>query len=417
MALGPAGGAPRGRALLAILALQVVLLSIGITRDYRLKHEDNNALHATFARSHLRLGLGVTKAQNYFYSPATGTGRFYAHHPPGPSLVLAAVYGVTGADGPVATRGTAILFHVLATWLFFGLARRVLAKDWEVWLAAAFFVVLPESAFFGRMMNHEVLALPPAILLVTAYWEAIRGDWATRRWMPALIGASVWAAVSGWVGFFPIAACVAHGTWEATVRRNVRARAPLAVLIVCGGVLLGADLAHLVWVLGGDIEYLGRLLSSRMSTDAADGVGPRLARILELHWRYFGATSLVALGALAWRTAGGLRRGGPRDPAVEVGSLFLLAGAAYVAVFNVNAARHDYWQFPLLPASAIGLVLIVRWLLSGLRHGRRRAVWAALVGLVFLDVAASSLFMLSRRHGKTEGYCLTVVEQLRRNNL
>jgi hypothetical protein len=54
------------RALSALLVLQFALLTIGITRDYQLKHEDNNALHATFARSHLRLGLDTTRGQNYF---------------------------------------------------------------------------------------------------------------------------------------------------------------------------------------------------------------------------------------------------------------------------------------------------------------------------------------------------------------
>ena len=53
-------------AVALIFLLQLALLAIGITRDYRLKHEDNNALHATFARAHLQLGLGTTKAQNYF---------------------------------------------------------------------------------------------------------------------------------------------------------------------------------------------------------------------------------------------------------------------------------------------------------------------------------------------------------------
>ena len=65
-------------------------MAIGITRDYRLKHEDNNALHATFARAHLQLGFETTKGQNYFHNPATGSGEFYANHPPGPGLVLAA---------------------------------------------------------------------------------------------------------------------------------------------------------------------------------------------------------------------------------------------------------------------------------------------------------------------------------------
>ena len=102
----------------AIFALQLGLLAIGITRDYRLKHEDNNALHATFARAHLQLGFETTKGQNYFHNPATGSGVFYANHPPGPGLVLAAAYYLTGNDGPLITRATAAAFHVFAALLF-----------------------------------------------------------------------------------------------------------------------------------------------------------------------------------------------------------------------------------------------------------------------------------------------------------
>ena len=188
--------------LLAILLLQAALLAIGIGRDYRLKHEDNNALHATFARSHLRLGLQATRGQNYFYSPETGSGRFYAHHPPGPGLALAAVYFVTGRDGPLVTRATAAASHLLATVLFFGLVRRLLARRREALLAALVFVLLPESAFFGRMLNHEVLVLPAAILLVRACWESLQAEGRAPGWRIAVVAACVWAALAGWAGFF-----------------------------------------------------------------------------------------------------------------------------------------------------------------------------------------------------------------------
>ena len=101
--------------LTVVIGLQLSLLTIGIGRDYRLKHEDNNALHATFARSHVQLGLGTTRGQNYFHSPATASGEAYANHPPGPGLTLAVVYSLTGRDGPVITRATAVAFHVLST--------------------------------------------------------------------------------------------------------------------------------------------------------------------------------------------------------------------------------------------------------------------------------------------------------------
>jgi hypothetical protein len=401
------------RGLAALFVLQFGLLTIGITRDYQLKHEDNNALHATLARSHLHLGLERTRGQNYFYSPATQTGLFYPNHPPGPALVLAAVYGLTGADGPAITRAVAIAFHMLATWFFLGLARRVLASTTEIVLAVTLFIVLPESAFFGRMLNHEVLALPGAILLVRGYWEAVYGGWSRSRWLPAILGGGAWAAFSGWPGFFAIGACGVHAAIEVAVRRNARARLPLVVLASSGAVLFSLTLAHLLWILGGDVAYLRALLSSRAVGEGRPDVISWIGRILELHWRYFGVTSAIALAAVAARAA----RPTPAaiDGAQEVALIFLMAGAGYVAAFAFNATKHDYWQFLLLPATALAVPLLLRAVLAVTAH--RLLLRRALIGLAILDIVVVTAVTLVQRHVKQEGYCLRVVAEMRRNNL
>ena len=398
----------------AIFLLQLLLLSIGINRDYQLKHEDNNALHATLARSHLRLGLAVTRGQNYFYSPGTGAGGFYPNHPPGPGLVLAAVYGVTGHDGPAVTRAVAIGVHVLGTWLFYGLARRVLRERWELGLALLLYVALPESAFFGRMVNHEVLALPFAMLLVRGYWESVHGDWRRPGWMAAIGLGALGAAFNGWAGFFAIGACALHAGWEALVRRNPRARAPFVFLLVAGAALFAVTLGHLLWVLGGNVSYLRALLASRAGTGEAGSYVQWLGRILELHWRYFGLASAAGLATIAVRAA---RRepAAAIDPAQEVGLIFLLAGGSYVGTFIFNATKHDYWQFLLLPASALGIVLIVRSLLAATES--RRILRRVLLGIVIVDITLVTTVTLVQRHVKREGYCLEAVEWFRRNHL
>jgi hypothetical protein len=401
------------RGLAALFVLQLGLLTIGITRDYQLKHEDNNALHATLARSHLHVGLETTRGQNYFYSPATETGVFYPNHPPGPALVLAAVYGLTGTDGPTITRAVAIAFHMLATWFFLGLARRVLASTAEIVLALTLFIVLPESAYFGRMVNHEVLALPGAILLVRGYWEAVYGNWSRARWLPAILGGGAWAAFSGWPGFFAIGACGVHAAIEVAVRRNARARLPLVVLASSGAVLFSATLAHLLWILGGDVAYLRALLSSRAVGEGRPDVVSWIGRILELHWRYFGITSAIALAAVAVRAV--RRMPAATDGAQEVALIFLMAGAGYVAAFAFNATKHDYWQFLLLPATALAVPLLLRAVLALTAH--RLLLRRALVGLAILDITVVTAVTLVQRHVKQEGYCLRVVAEMRRNNL
>src|SRR5262249_40637177 len=102
----PAAGQALAPRLAAILLLLYAagLLSIGLTRDWRLLHEDNGALHTTFARAHLDLGLGRTHAHNLFFNPTTGDGGVYAHHPPATGLILSAAFAATGSDAPWVAR-------------------------------------------------------------------------------------------------------------------------------------------------------------------------------------------------------------------------------------------------------------------------------------------------------------------------
>ena len=399
----------------AIFALQLGLLAIGITRDYRLKHEDNNALHATFARAHLQLGLGTTKGQNYFYSPARGSGEFYANHPPGPGLVLAAGYALTGSDGPLVTRATAVAFHLLSAALLLGLARRIFPRPREALLATLLFVLLPVSAFFGRMLNHEVLVLPAALLIVRGYWEQLDGGPHAGRWLAASAGGCVWAALAGWAGFFVMAACALHAAWELAARRNPRARRPLLLLAALGALLFAADLAHLAWVQERGLGHLWDLAAARIGAAGERGVAGSAARILELHWRYFGLTSLAALGMLGWRGARALRAS-ERRPALEVGLIWLAAGGGYVVSFGVSAAAHDYWQFLLLPASAIAVVLAFEWLAASAARSRR-GLYRGVAALAAVEILLTAGVTLSQRHLSPEAYCIETVEALRRDAL
>lgn len=413
--------------LLAIFSLQLVLLTIGLGRDYELKHEDNNALHSTFARSHLQRGLATTRGQNYFYDPKRDEGMFYAHHPPGPGLVLALVFGVTGTDGTVPTRSAAIAFHLLATWLFYCVARAVFSsrsgrgheRRHDALLATAIFAVLPESTFFGRMMNHEVLVLPAALLFTWGYWLSICRDEAANRWstpwrVAAMIGGATWAAVAGWAGFFVLGTCGAHAAWEVWFRRNRRARLPLFLVSGAAVVFFAADLVHLTWVLDGEAAYLFEVLTSRAGADNPRDLLQWSWKILELHWRYFGVASVCAVVALGYRAARSLSNRLNQDAAVEVAAMFLVAGSAYVGVFNVLAARHDYWQFLLLPASAIGLTLVYRWIFTGRASGWSRLRWGTLLFLVTFDIGATASYTLQDRHQRTESYCQETVAELTR---
>ena len=100
---------------------------------------------------------------------------------------------------------------------------------------------------------------------------------------------------------------------------------------------------------------------------------------------------------------------------MEVGSIFLVAGVGYVTVFNLSAPQHDYWQFMLLPASALALVLAFRWLVTMMTQSKRRTAWLALLIFISFEITATASITLAQRHTRQEGYCLEIVEQLRRD--
>ena len=255
------------------------------------------------------------------------------------------------------------------------------SRDRQALLAALLFVLLPESAFFGRMLNHEVLVLPAALLIV-------RYGVAGRTARQALAGGGRPGLRVGGAGrlgrFFVMAACALHAAWELAGRRNARAQVPLLVLALLAPLLFAADLAHLAWVQEGGLGHLRELAVSRIGVAGDRGAVGWVGRVLELHWRYFGLTSMAALGLLAWRGGRG-QRAGPRDPALDVGLIWLAAGAGYVACFSLNAAVHDYWQFLLLPASAIGIVL-AHERLSALAVQSRQVLYSAVVAVAAVEI-------------------------------
>jgi len=416
-------GIAHNRLLLAgFLTLATALLCVGLESDYRLKHEDNNALFATIARSHLELGLGATRGHDVLFNRGSNTGQFYAHHPPGAGLILAGVMSVTGRDDPLLVRGVAVAFHLVSLGLFYRILRRTLGES-EALLGALLFAILPQAAFFGRMLNHEPMVLPALLLMVDRYLAFMeRGGW---RRLAGTTMAAVWGALVAWLAFFVLAACSVHALLHLRWVRE-RARPALLTLVVTGGALFALDLAHLGWVVGWDYGELIQVLTSR--TGARGDVEPLrwLSHLADVHRRYFTATGLVALiwlgSRVVRRSWEALRRGSEPDlePAEQMAAIFLLAGLGYLLVFNAAAAKHHYWHFALLPADVIAMVLLWRRVLAWARAGGSGwRTWArrAVPVLIAAEVLISSTTTLWKRHTTDEPYCLETVAAMRRDLL
>lgn len=398
-------------AVLPVLILAAVILSIGIGRDYRLKHEDNNALHATFGRAHLEAGLSVTKAHDAYVNRNNGRAHFYAHHPPGCGLVLGATFAVTGSDRPPVVRGVAIVATLSALVLLWRTVRREAGPETALVTALAF-AVLPQAAFYGRMVNHEVLALPFVVLLVDRYFVFARGGSLKAGIGLALAAAA--GALFAWVTFFALAACALHAA--ISLKRHQEypsASRALVLVIVLGGSLLAADLAHIAWVRGGDLSEITTIFTRRVGAGQPYGPFEWAHKMLGFSRRLATASGTVAAIWLGIRAARALLGKTVLRPVEEIAAVFLGSGIGYLVVFNWGAWQHHYWQFPLLPAVVIALALAVITIAKKACSGRKRMAWRVLLAFVILEVITASSAALYKRHTTPEDRVVTFVERHR----
>ena len=398
-------------AVLPILILAAGILSIGISREYRLKHEDNNALHAAFGRAHVEAGLATTRGHDAYVNRKDGRVHFYAHHPPGCGLLLGAVFGVSGSDRPEVVRCLAIAATLVTLGLLWWIVRREEGPETAL-VAALAFAVLPQAAFYGRMVNHEVLALPFIVMLVDRYFALARGGG-----MRAAVGLALAATVGAlfaWATFFALAACATHAL--ISLRRRAvwpDAGGALVLVLALGAFFFVVDIAHIAWVRGGDLSDLAAIFSSRIGADQSYGPFEWAHKMLGFSRRLATASGTGALIWLGVRTVRAVLGKIRLRPVEEIAAVFLLGGLAYLVVFNWGAWQHHYWQFPLLPAVVISLALAVTLVAKRANEGPRRLASRVLLGLIVIEVITASTVALYKRHTTPEDRVIQTVEKLR----
>lgn len=396
-----------------IFLLAGLLLSVGLREDYRHKHEDNNALHATFARSHLQLGLPTTKGQDVYYAPETAETILYGHHPSGPGLLLAGVMKVTGGDSPALVRAVAISFHLAALVLFYLLVER-LAGARTALLAALLFAILPMGAFYGRMLNHEILVMPFAILLVWQYLDFLRDERDSS--LLRFVLATVAGAAFGWVIFFVGAACLLHSAirWR---RGEKRARLFFIAGSLAGAFVFALFVLHITWAAGGEIGELRRIFIKRIGAGGEYGPVEWITKMIGFHRRHFTATGTVASIWLLWSAVSKKTTDGSalRQPTAEVAAaIFLVGGLVYAIVFNWGAWQHHYWQYPMLPGVAIATALALRSLIVWSKASKIRR---AIVAFIVLEILLTSTVTLYKRHTRPDDYVIRAVSEMRQRFL
>ncbi len=401
------------------------LLSIGLTRDWRLRHEDNGAMHTSLALSHLTLGLAATRAHDVFYNPHTGEATPYGHHPPATALVLAAAFALTGSDSPAVARLTVIACHLGSLFVFTAWLGRFVGTRHAL-LGGFVFATLPMSAYFGRMVNYEPLCLCAILLQLYGYVLVRQGE---RRGYAWLVSGIVVGGLVDWPSFF-FAAALALVELADLVRRRSRSRRLFVVLVIAAPATFAFDLWHLWYAGRGGVAALGSILSADQPLWHQDFT---LAQFvfgqIDTYRRYFTHAGLVASAITAFclfvpkrplsrrlfeMEPRAFRPGDPSDAALLRRVLAASGGAAlaYLLAAPGWARAHQYWQFYFLPSAVTSMVLGWRLLERAIRE--RRTAWLRVARvLIIVEVIASSGYWLYFRHTRVEAYTLEETARIR----
>jgi hypothetical protein len=402
-------------ALAALSLYSVGILSIGLTRDWGLIHEDNGAMHTTLALSHLRLGLERTRAHDLFFDPRTGQASIYGHHPPGTALLLAGAFAITASDAPWVARLVAIAFHLGSLFLFVELLSRVLPRATAVF-GGFLMATLPMGAYFGRMVNYEPLCLFAVLLQLTGY-AAFKQD----RSRPSLVRLSIGIVLGGlidWAALF-FAAAITLAEVVDGLRSGPRALVAAAVPLTSAVAIAAFDAWHLWYAGHGSLPLYGDMLRSQWPAEWKDVRPTAFAwSQFEVVRRYFSHAGLISslIVAFCVVTRGGVaaRIIAVDDPKLLKRLLAISGGAAcaYVLAAPSWAQVHAYWQFYALPFVVVS-VLLVWQALRRAASGRHPLIARLLLAIFVLEVVLSSASTLYYRHTTTSPYAVRQTARFR----
>jgi 4-amino-4-deoxy-L-arabinose transferase-like glycosyltransferase len=392
------------------------ILSIGLTRDWELRHEDNGAMHTTLALSHLRLGLAQTRAHDMYYNPHTGAAVPYGHHPPAIALLLAGTFALTGSDSPAVARMTVIVFHIGSVLLL----TTLLAQFFETRLALAggfVMATLPMSGFYGRLVNYEPLCLLAVLVQLYGYVRfKLTGRRRALMWLSLGIVAG---ALIDWASFFFTATLALVETID-MARRRSRGFGLLAVLVASPAFMVVIDLWHLWYASRDSLQALVSVVSSNRPIWEQDfTIGRFVLGQIDTFRRFFTEIGLIAVLLVAVclvRPRSQLSRRlfdvSHADMLVRVLLVGGLASLGYVLAAPSWAMAHQYWQFYFLPVVVISIVLLWRLLQHAIAE-RSTPLLRALRVVVVLDVFIASAYWLHFRHTRVEEYAVQTTATFR----
>ena len=383
------GGRMESAGRIAVLVISLVLLSRNINGMYLGHHEDNSANYSVFARNHVRYGLGFTKLFNTDTSIAGSKPYRYLNHPPLLSVFTAIPIYIFGEQEWVG-RSVAIAATLAGAWMLMVIVSRVQSAAMGL-LTGFFYVTLPITAYFGRILDHEPPVQFFSLLMLYGYllWSGIYGEGGNRKAgaIYYVLG-TVLGIGTGWA-----AVIMAGLIWIWNICRSIRDLSvrPLVLwLTAAPAVSLAAVFIHILWGFEWRAEWLVHLFLSR-TIGSQDSVqwASRNWGWMKQNFTMLGIGAAViyaaVIPAILWFSghSSPWRRIVRNRMSMMPILLTLLQGAIWLIVFKHESRVHDYWQYycsPFIAASMAGAVLSVFAAVS--RLSLRAAVWVMVLLMV-----------------------------------
>lgn len=158
--------------LIVILAFSTFWLTWKLSQPWNGLGGSNGALYSTVARNYMQYGFWQTRfgqATNSEQVTTVSDLKFYQHHPPLVSMLLAAAFWSFG-ESEATARLLAIVFTLGSSILVFFFTRRVYGESVGI-IALFLFATFPGVLFFGRMPGFEA---PSLFFILLSTWFYLR---------------------------------------------------------------------------------------------------------------------------------------------------------------------------------------------------------------------------------------------------
>lgn len=379
------------RGVVVILLLMWALLLVRLNAPWVGHHDGNGTWISAVARNYAIYGASeLGYLQLYNPGPATPeTYRFYLNHPPlitWTVTVFGQVFGQEpdGAPMEMAARLVSIFSTMIGMSAFFVIGRRAFGECVALW-ALALYALTPMIAYFGRMPNHEPLAL-----LFLYIFAAVMLNWLRQptpaRWLLMLVCA-VLAMWTAWASAFMLAAFGLFVLWHGRTPQRLQ-------MIVLGGVTLVATAAiplFYEWQRPGAIAELQEAFLYRSSNQSgSDGSESFTAFefISRLIMQSFPLMTLTPIILGIW----GLFA---RRQGMGIVYALMLGTVGYMLVFRNAFHIHDYYKIFFLPGLALSAAAILVYILRTPRLKRR---WLPFIMAMLIISWAGGLIFYGLTH-------------------